>query len=400
MSCLISVSAAAQTENGERVGFPSLQQAVELSRQNAPDVVSARAGVRVARSSYLGAKLSSFGNPYVEVWMDRAIDRNATRDVTIQTNLWFPVDLGSQRANRIGEADALVNWQESSVTAVRAKVTADTVRAYGAAIVAENKLETLRAIEITWKAQSDYYYEKLQVGAAVEQDEKLARLELVRTQVSIEEAKADLARALAQLALLTGKDFQSPTPSNAAHPPEITSDKKSLNELPVVTEKHAFQAYQLASSKRWASESVPPFNFILTMGRGDLGETRIGGAVAWTLPFMRVNQAEKGRALAEAERASNEAQITQQRARTVIDRLNEERKHVQQATVLVNDLAEPAAEAAVRAATEVAKAGKGQMLQVYTAQRELSLTRLRKLDLLSREWTIFADSVALTGELP
>jgi cobalt-zinc-cadmium efflux system outer membrane protein len=55
---------------------------------------------------------------------------------------------------------------------------------------------------------------------------------------------------------------------------------------------------------------------------------------------------------------------------------------------------------AVEAAVQVQKAGKGELLRVLTARRDLALLRTRRLEMIRREWGIVSQAAALTGDLP
>ena len=84
----------------------------------------------------------------------------------------------------------------------------------------------------------------------------------------------------------------------------------------------------------------------------------------------------------------------------VVAGLGAERLQVRRALTELRERAEPAAQASVEAALTMQRAGKGELLHVLTARRDLALLRARRLDLLAREWSIVSDLVALTGELP
>ncbi len=80
--------------------------------------------------------------------------------------------------------------------------------------------------------------------------------------------------------------------------------------------------------------------------------------------------------------------------------LDAEREKVRQALDILDKLTQPAAKDSVDAAVATRAAGKGDTLRVLTARRDLAMVRLRKLDLVARDWSIVGDIVPLTGELP
>lgn len=390
------------TDDGEP--FPTLAQAIELAEEHAPDVVSARMNVGVANASYASARLAPLDNPYLEVFTDRGRG-GATRDVTVQANLWIPIEVSGQRVRRLAEADALVSWQRANVEATRWLAKSDAVRAYGGVIVAAARLNVLGAIVDVAQAEAELYAARLAAGDATLQDERLAKVELGRTTILLEESRADLARAIAHLARLTGHLFATPAPMSVHPPPPSKRIDAALAERLAEGSAHVQAKEQEADyfareRDRAAIEAHTPVNIIVTAGRGDLGEMRFGGGLSWTFPLLRRNQSAQARAEAERIRALAEADVQRNVLAATLRGLNAERANVRRALEALDNLTDPAAQDSVQAAVATRAAGKGDSLRVLTARRDLAMVRLRKLELVAREWSIVGDIVALTGELP
>lgn len=385
-----------------REAFPSLAHALELARARSPEVVSKNAAVDVARAGYQGARLSPLDNPYLEVFSDRGLESNATRDVTIAANLWLPIELGNQRGRRIAEVDALVKWQGAAAGAARARASGDAVRAYGAAVVAGARVRAYEEIVAVAKAEASLYEARLGAGDATLHDERLAKLELARTSVLLAESRADLARALGALGALAQRSFEPPPATASFEPPspKKTDPAQVAKRAPEVESSTAEAAFFAKASERARAEAYPALNLIVSAGRGDLGEPRVGGGVAWTFPVLRRNQTEVARAQAESRRAGLETRAKEGAIGVVLGALESEREHVREATLRVDRDARPAAVASLDAATETQSAGKGEVLRVLTARRDLILVRMRKLDLAAREWELLAAHVTLSGALP
>ncbi|UQA58797.1 TolC family protein [Polyangium aurulentum] len=384
--------------------FPSLERAMELARERAPSVVSARAGVGVARASHRGARLAPIDNPYLEVFVDRGLQR-ATKDVTVQANLWLPIEMSGQRARRLDEADALVAWQQTRFDSTRLVAAGDAVRAYGAALVAAARVQTVEEIVRDALAEAEVYSQRLAAGDATLQDDKLASMEHARYVVMREESQADLTRALVELSRATGRMFTPPDAVSVAPPPPAghlggSAAARVADRSPHVATSTREATYYARAKERAALEAHPPVNLIVSAGRGDLGEPRFGGGFSWTFPVLRRNQGEQARADAERARALAEADVKRRIVAQTLDGLTRERAEVRRAREVLETLAEPAAQASVDAAVATRAAGKGEMLRVLTARRDLALLRLRRLELIAREWSIVGDIVALTGEMP
>ena len=78
----------------------------------------------------------------------------------------------------------------------------------------------------------------------------------------------------------------------------------------------------------------------------------------------------------------------------------DEHAQVQQALLDLRERGEPAAQAALDASLAVHRAGKGDLLFILAARRDLALMKASALLLVMREWTLLADFVALTGKTP
>jgi len=394
--------ASAALPSGEP--FPSLARAMQLAREHAPDVVSARAEVGVARSSYAGARLAPLDNPYLEVFIDRGL-QGATKDATVQANLWLPLEMSGQRARRVDEADALVEWQKSVFASTQLAAAGEGVRAYGAVLVAVARLRTLSELVGDAGKEAEVYAQRLEAGDATLQDEKLASMEHARYEVMVAESRADLTRALVDLARATGHVFAPPDGVSAMPPAPNGSlgeagAQRVAESSPHVVASTREAAFHARAGERAAIESHPPVNLIVTAGRGDLGEPRFGGGVSWTFPIARRNQGDVARADAARTRALAEAEVKRRVVAQGARGLEQERALVRRAREIVETVAVPSAQATVDAAVAMKKAGKGDMLRVLTARRDLALLKLRRLELIAREWGIVGDIVALTGDLP
>ncbi len=383
-------------------GSPTLGRVMTLAKQNAPAVLVARAEINVARSAYAGARLPPLGNPYLEVVANRGM-MGATKDVSLQGTLFMPIEFTGQRGKRIAEADALVALSEASLEAARAGVLADSVRAFGAAAVASARVRTFEGIVAVSKAEAEVYKARLDAGDATEQDEKLAKLELARNTVLLEEAKADVTRALTDLARLTAARWSAAPDASLAEPPPLPApppaDKLAANKSPLVLVPAKEADLHARIRDRHKAEAWPPFSLLLQAGRGDLGEARFGGGIGFTFPLARANQAEIAKAEADKARALLERDVRTRVIAVTLAGLAAERAQVKKALTELNT-AEPAAQAALDAAIATLRSGKGETLRVLTARRDLALLKVRRLDLYLREWGILSEIVALTGALP
>jgi cobalt-zinc-cadmium efflux system outer membrane protein len=396
---LVSGPAWAEGEP-EDAPFPSLAVVVARAREQAPEVQAARAGVGVAHAGRAGAQLSVLGNPYLEVVGDRG---GQGREVTVGATLWLPFEVWGQRRARVGEVDARVRWQTANLAAVRALVAGEAVRAYGAAVVEQQVVQTFEAIVATVRAEAELYRQRLAAGDATEQDAAAMDLELARHTLSLAESRADLQRALTELAQLTGTDGYGPPDQVPAEPPapvDLAPAAAVAAQSPAVGRLRAEVSVHERTWERLGAEARLPFSLMLQGGRGEVGELRLGLGLAITLPLTRYNQGERAVAAAERSRAEVEAGARQSATASTLRGLRREREQIRAARREVAAALEPAGQRAVAAADAVYRAGKGELLRVLTARRDLVQLRTRRLDLVRREWGVVGQMVSLTGELP
>lgn len=412
-AALLAVSAPAvadEPHRSERIEsmnaalFPSLADVMAFAKERAPSVVTSRMAVGVADASYAGARLAPVDNPYLEVFVDRG-GGGVTRDVAVQANLWLPIEMAGQRSRRIAEVDALVVWQKTRMESTQFVAMGEAVRAYGDVLLAAERTRTLTDIVQVASAEAKFYAERLDAGDATLHDERLAHVELGRTTVLLEESRADLVRAKMRLSRATGRNFDEPdsTMAVAAPPPEEMTESGAVRTAAQSVHVRSSEReadYFARSAERAAVDAHVPVNVIVTAGRGDLGEARLGAGLSWTFPMLRRNQGEQARARAERARALTEADVMRRLLGQTLQALHAERIEVRRALNTLEKLTEPAARDSVDAVLALKSAGKVDSLRVLTARRDLAMVRLRRLELLARDWAILGDIVALTGELP
>jgi cobalt-zinc-cadmium efflux system outer membrane protein len=382
--------------SGEQV--PSLERIVALARAQGPRVLLGRAQIAIARAGYAGARLPPVANPYLELTADRALGVGGNgRDPNLLAQLWLPVELFGQRGRRIEETDAAVRLTEKSLELSRALATGEAVRAYGDVVVGAARLKVLGDLMEVSRSEATSYEERYSAGDATIQDANLARVDLARYAVLLEEAKGTTAAALLELNRLTDSSFA--TPPAAPLLPPVVDQRPNADDLPAVQTPRAEADYHSRVKERFKREALGPVSLILTGGRDEVGDAKLGGGLGYTFPVFRRNQGEQARADAERSRALVESRLNRQLVESRLTALAVELTQVRRALDLLRDQAEPAAVAAVDSATAMRRAGKGELLAVLTSRRDLALVQLRRLELATREWDLLAELTAITGKI-
>lgn len=157
--------------------------------------------------------------------------------------------------------------------------------------------------------------------------------------------------------------------------------------------------FELQAERAEAERSLP-VSLVIMGGRGELGEARVGGGLAWTFPTLRRNEGEIARARAEEARARmlrpSVAHTLQSQAQAAYAEYWASRRAVD----ALDRVGIPASVRVVDATLESFRAGKLELVRVLNARRDLSGARGRRLDLLSTAWRAYGDLAALRGEQP
>jgi len=381
--------------------IPTLRELIELARNRAPEVTLGRVALTASRSSAASARLSSFGNPALEVKVDHGT-KGVTKDVTIDASLWMPVELAGEKASRGRESRDYIRWHEAMLEQARAQAAGRTVRAYGAFVVATTRMKALEDLISMAEAEASYYSARLQAGDATERDAAMAALEVARHEVMLSETRGDVMRQGGELTELTGRTF-STDGSFDANPPAPNKkfeEAPARGDIPSARALEAESRYYGAARERLSREGYNPLTFGLTGGRGDYGEARFGAGIAYAWPLLRSNQPERARADAARVRALEEAKLRREVVAHRVALIEAELVALGKAVAVIQQSALPAANRAVQAAVETQRAGKGDWLSVLVSRRDLSSLTLRRLELLDKSWALLGDLTEVTGELP
>ncbi|MES1183969.1 MAG: hypothetical protein ABUL60_09140, partial [Myxococcales bacterium] len=198
-----------------------------------------------------------------------------------------------------------------------------------------------------------------------------------------------------------GRDLLEPT--GPVNPPSLQphgARSVKVEEIPQAQALAAEARFYSSSAERLRKEGQSPLSVGLVAGRGDFGETRLGGGLAYAFPVFRANRPERARAQSESVRALAEKSVHQAVARRRLRMLQEQQAELTAALSVLTTTALPAAQHAVSAVQETYSAGKAEMLAVLLSRRELSALSLQRLELLLQDWLLVSEYVEITGDLP
>ena len=377
----------------------ALRHLIQNARERAPEVKRSLAAFSASKSAFVGGRLAPFGNPYLEITAQGA-NKDVVKDVALSGSLWLPIEVSGQRSSRQREAEEFVALHSTGVQVARASAASRAVKAYGRAVVAVERASVLAQLLVNARAESRMLAERMASGDAVQHDASLAATEAARDEMLIAENEAELVNARGELEELVG---EAGAPLSPVVPPLLSAAGAGEEKLPALPQSQALLAesrYYDASAERARREGGSLLSVGVIAGRGDYGETRLGGGLAYAFPAFRSNQLETARNEAESRRARTERQLFGEVASRRLLVLRNEQQQLLRALAVLSEVALPAARTAVRAVQETYEAGKAELLSVLLTRRELSALSLRRLALFDRSWVLVGDYVEITGDLP
>ena len=409
---VIAVLGAFSVARDARAEFPTLPRAIESARSRAIVVAEAQAELGVANAQMAGARVSSFGNPYTDIQVDRGWTQPNAGDrsgiVQAMTFTYFPIDFAGQRGKRIEEAEKLIEWRKLGIVNARALATADAVSAYGEMVVIAQRIVEASEGEKVAREEAKYFQGRFESKDTTLYEKSIAEAEIARWIQALAEIKVRQAQSRARFGQVTGvAKVDDPAPNTPVSPPPLrtTWDDASIDRIvertPIVSRLLGERRYWDASIERYERERIPPVSLELIAGRGGgFGELRLGAGAVITFPITRRFQGE----IARAERGRENVNRQLELYRTIIEtRLRAARDAIVIIKTAIDELDAngiPALERAVGASVDGFKAGKIDITRALLARRDLALARARRLDLIEAAWRAYADLVVISGELP
>jgi outer membrane protein, heavy metal efflux system len=394
--------------------FPTLDVTLHLAREHAIVVAEAEGELGVANAQMSAARVSSLGNPYTEIQVDRPFSNgvgsageSVGRQVQAMSWTYFPLDIAGQRGRRIEEAEQLIRWRKVGLVQAQSLAMGDAVSAYGELVVSTQRVVEANIGEVTAREEAKYFQGRFAAKDTTLFEKSVAEAEVARWVQAKAEAELRVAAARARFGQLTGViDPESPPPNASVTPPPLRSplDDTRVGRLaersPVVSRFVAEKSYWESSIERYEREKIPPVAFEVIAGRGSQGEARFGAGAVVTFPVTRRFQGEIARA--EHGRLHALRHLDLYRS-VVVTRLRAAREAIASITKALDELDKngiPALERAVETSVEGFRAGKIDLTRAMLARRDLAIARARRLDIIEASWRAYADLVIFSGELP
>lgn len=381
-----------------RLPLPPLSDVLEKVRVEAPEVRIAVATVRTSDATMTGARRPPLANPVVTSFMEYG--HNVTNPIYMESQLDLPVELWSQRKRRIAESKALSAYSSASLEVARANALASALESYALVLLAHERSKVLKETIAIASSEASLYRARTALGDATERDARVAELELARNQVLMSESQADLHLNLSTLQRLTRQRYSAPEGATQGPPWALARSATEAENLPSVVEAVRESEYHERAMARSKQEAKMPFSVIVRGAYGDSGEGRVGGGFAFGIPVFQKNQGEVAKARASMEQAQIVAEANREALVALLEGTRAELEQLEKAIEILDQIALPAAAAAVSASEEIQRAGKSDLLPVLISRRDYAALRLRRLDILGRSWGALARIVRWKGVQP
>ncbi len=287
----------------------TLESALALARQRAPELAAARTRIAEAEGRLRGASVALRDNPRLEGLAGSTLGDGVSSLVEI--NLWQPFELGGRRSARMRAARARVARETANAEVTRQRVVRDVALAFVNALHARASAELAATAEALAARSLAVAERRLKAGEAGRLEANVLASALSRARAERRHAEVDVARAHARLRLLL--DFppgdrlvlrgKLDDALRSEPPPAFVSERAELRAARAELTEAEAEA-ELGRGSRWPD---------LALGvryRRENGENGVLGGLAFTLPLFERGQGPTAEASARRDRAALELAAT------------------------------------------------------------------------------------------
>jgi cobalt-zinc-cadmium efflux system outer membrane protein len=187
----------------------TLDQVLQMARDRAPGIVSARTRIDEARGRLAGASVLLRENPVLESSAGRRSSAGGSF-VDADLGLSQTFELGGRRGSRIAGAEAGVARAEAASEDASRRLLSDVAGAFLRVLAAEEQVRLARQNEGVATEIHRIAERRLQAGDIPQLDVRLAQSALSRARSDVRAAEARHIAALGELRILLGMDADEP----------------------------------------------------------------------------------------------------------------------------------------------------------------------------------------------
>ena len=361
----------------------TLAGALDLAAARSHVLAAARRQVDASSGGVLQAGLMR--NPSVSGVVEDT--RSRSRETT--ASLEIPIELGGKRAARVSAAERGREFAEAELSNTRADIKATVSAAFFDILVAQERVKLAEDSAALATRNADVVAKRVTAGKVSPVDATRARVEAVNADLEVTEARSILKSARQALAATWG-DADLPYRVVEGDVERLLVAGPAMDWQAAADHSPTVFAGQVEVARRHALLEVERTKRIpdvtVTVGARRVDETARTQAViglSMPLPLFDRNQGNVYEAASRRNKAEDDLQAARIRITNELQRSSNQLAVARQTAQTLKDTVVPAAEGAVRAATQGFEAGKFGFLDVIDAQRTLLLARTRYLTTLS-----------------
>jgi len=298
----------------------SVRQALDLARQRAPLILSARARIEEARGRLAGAVVRFRDNPLLELDAGPRFT-NQGRLVELNVGISQNFELGGRRSARIAGAEAGIAEETANSDDATRHLLRDVANAFVRCLWAQERLELLKSSEQLATDLLQTSQRRYDVGDIPILELNLAKTSAIRANSEVRNATVDLVESLGDLRVFLGMAADEPLAVQGNIREQSHYDLESL--LAAAPKRADLEA--LAAEVHQAEADVQLGQGFerpeITIGGNYLRNERnnvVQGGVKITLPVFSKGQELQATGTARANRIRGQLEAAQRTVRTEI----------------------------------------------------------------------------------
>lgn len=372
----------------------SLARAIALARERAPEVRLAQHRVREAEAAKVGAGLIMPENPRLSFELRPSIvnAQYPDRHLGYSAALDAYFDLGGAPGARVREANMRTRSAESDASVLRFHAGLDAWRAYLAASVGSERMaalhDALRVADRVLNASN----ERISAGAAGDNEQMMAQLEVAQIQASIESAQRERDASLMVLRELLDMPGSAPievvshTQQPPPPPPLEALVRYAENARPELAALRARVALHDATATRLEREVFPRVGAFAAYDAAPYSASFWAVGASVELPVVRRNQGPIAVNTRERESAQARLEVEGRRIGREVAAARAAYEARRAELHLLAEKAVPAAERNLELIETGWRSGRFDIFRVTAAARDLVRARSMRLDALEAAW--------------
>ncbi|HEX2948794.1 MAG TPA: TolC family protein [Armatimonadota bacterium] len=183
----------------EKISVPKLEECLTIAQQQRPEILEAKAGIDVAKSSVKVAKINMYPRPVITAQFDQLLSTNSDQSYGINAGIVYDIFNGKSLKAAYQEATADLSSAEIRAAQTPKDINAEVQNAH---VNITNAAERMKASAISVtsaKKNLAAQEERYQQGLAIPLDLLNAQLEVTTAENSAVEAQYDYLEALTEL---------------------------------------------------------------------------------------------------------------------------------------------------------------------------------------------------------